>query len=91
MKIYIVKYNGGSYDDAYEVNLFVTDKKSKATKYVKKFNKILKKWTEYYKQYEEISQWKTTRLKDEYVHPYFDRWYSLQNVSRCYCEEIEFR
>ena len=89
MKIYIVKYNGGSYDDAYEVDLFVTDKKIKATKYVKKFNKILNKWKDEYKQYEE-SKYGYARLKDEYLQ-YFDRWYSLQNVSRCYCEEIEFR
>ena len=51
-KIYIVRYCGGSYDDWYESNVFVTDKKTTATKYVTKFNKTLKKWKNHYKQFE---------------------------------------
>jgi len=50
-KIYLVKYCGGSYDDFYIVTIFATTKKSTATKYVTRFNKILKKWKEYYSQF----------------------------------------
>jgi hypothetical protein len=90
MKMYIVRYCGGSYDDWYEINVFVTDKKATATKYVTKFNKTLKKWKEYYKQYESKKlgiNW----IKDEYVEQHFNRWNSLQNINKCYWNEIELR
>ncbi|GAG31669.1 unnamed protein product, partial [marine sediment metagenome] len=51
-RAYIVKYSGGTYDDYYEHNVFVSVNKSKATKYVTKFNNILKKWKDYYAQFE---------------------------------------
>lgn len=89
-KMYIVRYYGCSYDDAYEVNLFVTNKKTTATKYVTRFNSILKKWKEHYKQYEE-TEYGMPWLKDEYTEKYFDRWNSLRNISKCYWNEIEFR
>jgi len=89
-KIYIVRYCGGSYDDWYESNVFVTDKKTTATKYVTKFNKTLKKWKNHYKQFEgkELGwNW----IKEEYVEQHFNRWNSLQNIKNCYWSEIEFR
>ena len=88
--MYIVSYCGGSYDDWYEVNIFVTNKKAAATKYVTKFNKMLKKWKEHYKQYEEKKngiEW----IKDEYVEQHFDRWNVLQNINKCYWSEIELQ
>jgi len=39
---YLVRYCGGSYDDYYSAVVFVTNKKSTATKYCSKFNKALK-------------------------------------------------
>ena len=89
-KMYIVRYCGGSYDDWYEANVFVTSKKSTATKYVTKFNKILKKWKEHYKQYEDKESgmdW----IKDEYVKQHFNRWNSLRDINKCYWSEIELR
>jgi len=80
-KMYIVRYCGGVYDDWYETNLFVTDKKRTATKYVTKFNKMIKKWRKHYEQY----------VKDEYVEQYFDRWSRLQDINKCYYNEIELR
>lgn len=89
-KIYIVRYSGGDYDGRYEVNIFATDKKTTATKYVTRFNKILKKWKEHYKQYERddlIMKW----IKDEYLDLYFDRWDKLRNIDKCYWNEMELR
>lgn len=88
-KIFIVKYYGGSHDDWYEVTLFVTSKKSTATKYITKFNKTLKKWKEYYKKYEEQS-YGNTRVKDEHLQ-YFDRWLTLNRITKCYWKEVEVR
>jgi len=89
-KMYIVRYCGGSYDDWYESNVFVTDKKSTATKYATKFNKMLKKWKEHYKQFES-KEFGMTWIKDEYVEKHFNRWNSLQNINNCYWKEIELR
>ena len=88
--MYLVKYCGGSYEDHYIRVLFVTAKKSTATKYVTKFNKILKKWTNYYKQYESDDHY-SSWIKDEHAEKYFDRWWQLRNITRCYWDEIEVR
>jgi hypothetical protein len=89
-KMYIVRYCGGSYDDWYEDNMFVTDKKATATKYVTKFNKILKKWKEHYKQYEG-KEFGMDWIKKEYVEQHFNRWNSLRDITKCYWNEIELR
>jgi hypothetical protein len=89
--IYLVKYSGGSYDDYYNVIVFATTKKSKATKYCAKFNRILKKWKEYYSQYEEDKYgWKWI-YKEEYINQYFNRWYKLKNINKCNYEKIPVR
>lgn len=88
--MYIVRYCGGSYDDWYEANVFVTDKKSKAIKYVAKFNKMLKKWKEHYSQYES-REFEMNLIKDEYVKQHFHRWNSLKMINNCYWQEIDFR
>ena len=90
-KMYIVKYYGGSYNDSYETDVFVTDKKTTATKYVTKFNQILKKWKKHYKQYESKEFGTINWIKDEYVEQHFNRWDSLSNITNCYWEEIEIR
>lgn len=91
LSMYIVKYSGGSVDDYYTANIFVTHDKSKAEEYVKRYNEILSKWREYYKKYEENSGTSHAWIKDEFVNEYFDRWYQLNNVDHCYWEEIELR
>ena len=91
-KMYIVRYCGGSYEDWRKVDIFVTAKKSEATKYVTKFNKILKKWKEHYKQYETKGPYfPFPWIKDEYVEKHYNRWSSLRNVDKCYWDEIELR
>jgi len=90
-RYYLVKYYGGMYDDYYNTNIFVTTKKSTATKYCAKFNNLLKKWKKYYKQYEVKKYGFMIWIADEYVEKHFDRWDKLQNITKCYYEEISFK
>ena len=87
---YLVRYCGGSYDDYYSAVIFVTNKKSTATKYCSKFNKALKRWKDYYKQFE-TDKFGMKWIADEHVEKHFDRWNSLQNITKCYYEEVSFR
>ena len=89
-KIYLVKYCGGSYDDYYSVVIFATAKKPTATKYVTRFNRILKKWKQYYSQFENSDngfKW----IKDQHIEKHFDRWDRLRNITKCYYEEVSVR
>jgi len=88
-KLYLVKYYGGDYDDFYEKEVFVTSVKSKATKYCTKFNKTLKKWKDYYSQYEEEKCVGLKWYKDG--APNYRRWVSLRRHTKCYWIEIETR
>lgn len=89
-KIYIVKYSEGSYEDYLENIIFATINKSTATKYVTRYNKILKKWTEYYSQFEEIKSginW----IKKEFVETKYNRWNYLRELNGCFWEEVKIR
>jgi hypothetical protein len=85
--IYLVKYNRLDSN----ITIFATTKKSKALKYVTKFNKILKKWKTHYSQYEENAKYGFTWIKEEHIEQYFNRWDCLHDTSKCYCEEIPLR
>ena len=85
-KIYIVKYQTGDYIDYTRVNIFATENKKEAQKYVRRFNKILKKWKKYYAKFEDFDYW----IKDEHISK-FDRWYQLCYTQKAYIEEIEKR
>lgn len=87
---YVVKYRGGSQDDCYTADIFVTNNKDTAKKYVKKFNSILGKWKKHYEQFE-TNESGIKWIADEHVEKHFDRWYSLQNIIGCYYEEAEIR
>jgi len=87
---YLVKYYGGSYDDYYSAVVFVTDKKLTATEYCTKFNKKLKKWKEYYKQFE-TKKFGMDWIADEYADKHFDRWNRLINITACIYEEVSCR
>ncbi len=86
-ELYIVKYSIGHYDDWGVTDIFVTNNKSKATKYVTKFNRLVKKWCEYYNQFEDDSHW----IKDEYVEQHFQRWIWFRDIEQCYYEIIDVR
>lgn len=89
-KMYVVKYSSGSYDDYTTVNIFVTDKKATATKYVTRFNELLKKWKHYFSQFES-SEYGIRWLKKEYEESHFTRWDRVRNINKCYWDEIEAR
>lgn len=84
MIMYIVKYNYGSYDDFTRINVFVTNDEEKAKAYVEKFNAILKKWKEYWKQYENEDGW----MEDE---DKFQKWLRIADMGKAYYCEIEVR
>lgn len=89
MKIYLIKYYGGSHDDYYAVNIFATKNKDAAMRYIEKFNNMLKKWKEYYSQFES-GEFGHEWIKNEFVHTnIYDRWYKLKNISGCDYDEIE--
>jgi hypothetical protein len=89
-KIYLVRYCGGSYEDFYTTTVFATTKKSTATKYVAKFNRILKRWKNHYSQYED-NRYGFGRIKKEFVDQHYHRWSSIRDISHCYCEEVAVR
>ena len=90
-KIYIVKYTNYNFSDCGEEKIsFATTKKTKATKYSQKFNKIVKKYSNHYKQFES-NEFGFNWIKDEYVKQHFRRWNQLRNIGNCYWEEIKIR
>ena len=89
-KMYLVRYYGGCYDDYYTVVLFVTSKKSTATKYVTKFNSTLNRWKKYYSKFEKTEHG-FTWIKEEYAESHYGRWCDLRNITKCYYEEINVR
>lgn len=89
-KIYLCCYSTGAYDDYRVVIVFATTNKSNAKRWVSKFNKILKKWSCYYSQFEgDLGGFKW--IKDEYVEKYYDRWNSIRKINNAFVEEIELR
>jgi len=87
--MYLVKYTTGSYENEETTYVFCTSKKSTATKYCTRFNKLFDKWYKYYKKYESVGGlcW----MKEEYGKKYYLRWYYLRRTNRCYWEQIEIR
>lgn len=69
--------------------IFVTSKKSKAIRYVVKFNSILEKWKNHYRQYEVkgMGIW----LANKETEKYRRRHYCLNDIYWCYWEEVEVR
>jgi hypothetical protein len=73
--MYLVKYYGGEWDSAYQIDLFVTESEQAAINYVAKFNTMLEKWLEYYDKQEEYS----------------DKWSRLSDISCAAYEEVKVR
>lgn len=89
---YLVKYYGENYDDYYEVIMFITKSKLKATKYVAKFNRLLEKWKKYYSQFETYEHgcgW--VWLKDDCSIDIFNRWDRLRSITKCEYIKVEVR
>ena len=86
-KIYIAKYSTGGYEDYTEHIVFATFDEDKAIKWCDKFEKTIKRCSDYYKKYEDSFGW----IKDEYITTHFGRWSWLRNINEAYCEETEIR
>lgn len=86
---YLVKYQGGSWDDYYNANVFVTLNEETAKKYIDKANKMLLKWKEYFKKFEDESGW----FDDEKhsVDDWYMRWKQIKNISNFYFETITIK
>jgi len=86
MKMYIVAYSSGSYEDWREHLIFATQDKEMAEKYIEKANSILTKWLSFYlgkatEEYEkEIEEWVFMR-----------RYSCLEDINSFYIMEIEIR
>lgn len=90
-KIYvIIKYCYGCSECEEHIIIFATTKKTKAIKYSQKYNKIVKKWREYYKQFES-DKFGIPWIRDEYVKQHYHRWNQLRSIGKCYWKEIEIR
>ena len=84
--IYLVKY----YEDDDSITIFATNNINTAKKYVSKFNKILKKWKDYYSKYCD-DRYGFSWIKEEYTYTHFRRWNKLNDIEKCYYEKIELR
>jgi hypothetical protein len=88
-KIYIVGYSKGSYSDYQEINIFATSKKSTATKYVTRFNKILKQLEEDNKKFEKPNDFMNW-IKDD-CFQYYRRWSEVREINNAFWEELNLR
>lgn len=89
--VYICYYTTGYYDDYREINVFVTGSKSRAIKWIRKFNRILDKWKQYYSRFETKDFGSFKWIGNEYVEKHFNRWNSLKMTNGAYITEIEIR
>jgi len=88
--MYLVQYSTGIDENHVAHIVFVTDNKSKATKYVIKFNSMLKRWSKHYSQFEEKLM-NTMWIKSEFEDKHYKRWVSLRNTNRCHWFRVDFR
>lgn len=91
--MFIVKIHGGSWDDYYTSNKFVTNDEKYAKSYVKKYNRILGAYKDFYKKFTEdrYGSGFESMKDDADSMQYFDRWMTLDNITKAYYEEIEQR
>ena len=78
--MFIVYYTKGTYEDYMKVNVFVTTDKSKASKWVSKFNKMSDKWSEYY-----------VKNRSKLICTMIEDLIYFEEVGKAYFEPIEVR
>jgi len=65
--------------------------KSDATRYCAKYNRILKKYKEYYKKYEVNKLGLLDWIDDKYIGMgVYDKWYSVKNTYNCSYEQVNY-
>jgi len=87
-KMYLVKYSSGSHDDYHQVDIFVTDSKEVADKYVKKFNERLDHWSEYILRFEDKYGYRDDK---KCVTAISYRYYDIKDINSAFIREIEIR
>jgi hypothetical protein len=89
MKImYIVKYESGSYDDYFVQDVFVTNNKELAEKWVNKFNSRITYWKEVIKQYNNEDGYLDRKY---WAIPFVKRYRIIRDINEAFIEEIELR
>lgn len=87
--MYIISYYTEDVEGIYHEKIFATKSKETATKYVSKFNAILKKWKEFYSSFEE--DYHGMRFLAERYSDYYSRYILMKRILECRWEEIETR
>ena len=89
--MYLVKYSKGSWDDYFEVPLFVTESEDIAKEYVDKFNTILKKWKSFFEDTKpdiiSLSSEDYNAFYDKY--PILYRYYDVTEINGAKYEQIK--
>jgi hypothetical protein len=89
MKVYLVTYSTGEYEDYRQFNLFATKSKTKAVKYANRFNRVFKEYKDFYEKFE-TEKYSFKWVKDEYKD-YISRYIFLRELNDCCVEKIELR
>jgi len=89
-KIYLACYDTGDYEDKDVIIVFASHNKRLVTKWVTKFNKIKKRWDEYYNQYCDF-RYSILWVKDDCPEYIYKRWYKNRSIGKAYYKEIEIR
>lgn len=87
-KIYLVKYSIGSYEDYHVIDIFATQSKETADRYVEKFNRILEHWLDYMKEFQDKYGF---RDAEKCTTTISYRYYDIIDTGQAFIEEIEIR
>jgi len=89
-KIYIVKIHGGDYEDRFTYTIFATSDKTKAEKYVEKYNRLLQKLQNHYDEQIKTLEENGCEESQEYGDIY-NKSYHVGEYKFCSMEELEVR
>ena len=87
-KIYLVKHSIGSYEDYHVIDIFATQSKETAARYVEKFNRILEHWIDYMKEFQDKYGF---RDAEKCTTTISYRYYDIIDTGQAFIEEIEIR
>ncbi len=83
-KIYLVSHSEYQYEDFQEEFIFATTDKQIAYSYMERYNAMLKKWRDYYKQFEVNREISHLDIK-------YYRWATLKYLNGCEVTETNMR
>ena len=88
-KIYLVSHSEQNYEDYEEEFIFATTDKQVAYSYADRYNALLKKWRDYYKQFE-VKQGACHSGISHLDIKYY-RWITLKNLNGCKVTKVNMR